>query len=129
MTSLTRFKDITDIDFVSEVEMFTGIVVLVFYRTSCGSCKAFEPVLEQFSNLYQGQMKFVRLNTDTGGTYHSQRLRVTGEPSTYVLHNNVVQGSFVGAAHAQYFMPMMADIFKTMSERLGIPQPKPPAAA
>lgn len=117
------FKEITDADFVQEVQNAEGIVVLVFYRDNCGSCKTFQPVLEEFASQYRGQVKFVRLNTNTGGTYHSRRLAAAGEPATFVMYKGNQEGSFVGAALPKYFHPIMADIFSSLASRLGIPAP------
>lgn len=117
------FKEITDADFVQEVQNAEGIVVLVFYRDNCGSCKTFQPVLEEFASQYRGQVKFVRLNTNTGGTYHSRRLAAAGEPATFVMYKGNQEGSFVGAALPKYFHPIMADIFTSLANRLGIPAP------
>ena len=123
MSTLPLFKDISDIDFIQEVEKAPGIVVLVFYRSSCSSCKTFEPVLEQLTSLYKDQVKFTRLNTDVGGTFHAKRLRTAGDPTTFVFYNGKVEGSFVGASHAKYFLPIMADIFTSLAGRVGIPAP------
>lgn len=123
MNNESLFKDISDADFVDEVQNAPGIVVIEFYRTSCGSCKTFEPVLNELAELYQGQVKFVRLNTDTSGSFHYRRLGVTGDPTTFVTYKGKVEGSFQGAAMAKYFLPAMADIFKNMAMRLGVPAP------
>lgn len=79
--------------------------------------------METFAEQYKGQVKFLRLNTDVGGTFHAKRLGVPGDPTSYVIYKNNVEGSFTGAAHAKYFYPMMADIFKSLGTRLGIPTP------
>ena len=119
---IPSFKEIRDDNFTQEVEQYHGLVLLEFYRDSCSSCRGFEAVVSVVSQ-YADQIKYVRLNTDTGGTFHYKRLQAKGDPSTFIFYNGKVEGQILGAMPIQYFNPMLEDIFKGMQTRLGISMP------
>lgn len=49
-----------------------GIVFVDFYADWCGPCKMVGPILEDFSQKYNGKMEFVKLNVDNANTVARQ---------------------------------------------------------
>lgn len=110
-----NFKEITDASFDEEVTNSKGIVFLEFYRDSCSSCRVFESTLNEIENLYRGQVTFLRLNTDHGGTKNYTRLNCIGDPTCFVFYNGELQGNHLGACMTKYFQPILQQIFNDLA--------------
>ena len=58
---------VTSENFDQEVMKSTLPVLLDCYADWCGPCQMMAPVVEKFSEQYDGKMKFCKLNVDTDG--------------------------------------------------------------
>ena len=70
---MSKPADVTDGSFESEVLKSDKPVLVDFWAPWCGPCRMVAPVVEELSEEYGAQVKFLKLNTDdnvnTAATY------------------------------------------------------------
>ncbi|QGP52882.1 Thioredoxin-1 [Piscirickettsia salmonis] len=88
--------DVTDGDFDTEV-LQSGTPVLVdFWASWCGPCKALSPVLAEIASQYEGKVKIVKVNVDEN-TQTPQKYGVRGIPTLLLVKGGAVTATKVGA--------------------------------
>ncbi len=71
--------EVADSSFQQEVLASKQPVLVDFWATWCGPCKALSPVLDEVAAAYQGKLKVVKINVE-GNIETPQRYGVTGLP-------------------------------------------------
>jgi len=62
--SSANVQHVTEAEFTNEVTHAAQPVVVDFYATWCGPCRALAPTMERLAAAYTGRIKFVKVNVD-----------------------------------------------------------------
>lgn len=101
---IAGWTNINDLNFEKEVLQADGLVIVEFYRTSCSSCGMYTPTLIEAAERLEGQAKFLRLNSDTGGRAYMEQYNCTSAPTLAFFHNGMLITTMVGAMPMHYFV-------------------------
>lgn len=88
--------------FESEVLNSDLPVVVDFYATWCPPCRMLSPILERLATEFDGQIKFVKVNSDEEPQLASQ-YNVTGLPTIALFDNGNHLGQFSGLPREEVF--------------------------
>jgi len=61
---MAKPADVSDAEFEREVLKSDKPVMVDFWAPWCGPCRMVAPIVEELADEYQGQVKFLKLNTD-----------------------------------------------------------------
>jgi thioredoxin 1 len=98
--STSSVKHVTAKDFDSEVNQDTMPVVVDFYATWCGPCKAMMPNVDSVAAAYQARVRFLKVNVDESPEIAS-RYNISGIPALVFLKNGKVVDSSMGYMNAE----------------------------
>lgn len=88
--------ELTDANFQSEVLESALPVLVDFWATWCGPCRAIAPMIDEIADEFAGQIKVGKVETDK----HQQtasNLRVTAIPTLFIFKNGQEVERLVGA--------------------------------
>ncbi len=88
--------EVVDTSFQQEVLQAAQPVLVDFWATWCGPCKALAPVLEDLAKSYQGKLKIVKFNVE-GNIETPQRYGVTSLPRLLFFKGGAVVQAIAGA--------------------------------
>ncbi len=96
MASDTSLLHVNDNNFSSEV-LQSGIPVLVdFWATWCGPCRAISPIVEELAKEFLGRVKITKLNVDENPATPAQ-YGVRGIPTLILFKGGKVLDQIVGS--------------------------------
>jgi thioredoxin 1 len=88
---------VTDNSFEQEVLKSDVPVLVDFWATWCGPCRAISPIVEELGAKFQGQAKVVKLNADENPRVMTQ-YNVRSLPTLIVFKGGQVVDTLIGAA-------------------------------
>ena len=88
-------KNVTDASFEQDVLKSDTPVLVDFWATWCGPCRAVAPVLEELSGEYDGKLKIVKLDTDANRDV-SIKYGISAIPTVILFKDGQVAQKFVG---------------------------------
>ena len=87
--------EITDANFDQEVLKSSTPVLVDFWATWCGPCKALAPTLEVLAQTYSGKIKFCKLDVDDNPEY-AAKFGVRSIPTIVFFNQGKSKGQLVG---------------------------------
>ena len=86
---------LTDENFGTEVESYSGVVLVDFWAEWCGPCQMLAPVIEQLQGELSGKIKIGKLNIDNN-TNTPAKYKVRAIPTLLIFKNGKVMEQLVG---------------------------------
>jgi thioredoxin 1 len=87
---------ITDANFESEVIKSTIPVLIDFWATWCGPCKAIAPIVEDLAKEYDGKVKIGKVDVDDN-QQTAIKYGIRSIPTLLIMKNGKVNDTIVGA--------------------------------
>lgn len=88
-------SEISDNTFESEVLQSSSPVLVDFWATWCGPCKAMAPKLEEISATYNGKVKIMKMDVDQNREIPA-RFGIRGIPTLILFKNGKMLDQIVG---------------------------------
>ena len=92
--------EVTDGNFVEEVEQGEGLHMIDFWATWCGPCRMIAPVIEELSSEYEGQAKVCKLDVDTAQKTAAE-FGIRSIPTLLIFKEGKVADQLIGAVPKQ----------------------------
>lgn len=96
MPNETNLLHVNDKNFSSEVLQSNLPVLVDFWATWCGPCRAISPIVEELANEFSGRVKVAKLNVDENPATPSQ-YGVRGIPTLILFKEGKVLEQIVGS--------------------------------
>jgi len=88
--------ELTDSNFDQEVLKSDVPVLVDFWATWCGPCRAIAPIVDEIATQYAGKLKVGKVDTDRN-PIHASKLGVSSIPALFVFKGGEVVERIVGA--------------------------------
>ncbi len=95
--------NVGDADFQNQVISSENPVLVDFWATWCGPCRALAPILEDLSNEYVGRVKIAKVDVDSNQSTAAQ-FGVRSIPTLLLFKDGQVIGQLVGNIPKQRLM-------------------------
>jgi thioredoxin 1 len=107
--------EVTDANFDQDVLKSDQPVLVDFWATWCGPCRAIAPIVEELARDYAGKVKIGKMDVDSNSAT-PMRYKVTGIPTLLVFKGGQVVEQIVG------YKPKEA-IAQALNKHVGAPIP------
>lgn len=115
--STANVKHVAESDFDAVVNASEQPVVVDFYATWCGPCKALAPVLENLAGQFQGQVVFLKVNVEEAPNL-ARKFAISGVPTLLFFKEAKVADRVVGLAREQDLQTRLRSLARTKETAL-----------
>ena len=92
---MTQVHSITQANFNDDVLNSPLPVVVDFHAPWCGPCRRLAPTLEKLSEVFEGQIKFVKINTDDNPEL-ARQYQITSLPTLLLMDAGQISSQVTG---------------------------------
>jgi thioredoxin 1 len=106
---MSNVTQVTDESFAELLENSELPIMIDFFATWCGPCKAIAPILDEFAGENQGKVKVVKLNVDENPRTPA-KYGVRGIPTLILFNQGKEIDKIVGMTSKENLQAMLAKI-------------------
>lgn len=92
---MANISEVSDATFDNEVLKSDQPVLVDFWASWCGPCRAVSPIVEEVAASYEGKLKVMKMNVDENGQTPSQ-YGIRGIPALLIFRDGKVAEQIVG---------------------------------
>ena len=97
---------LTSKNYVEEVEKSTIPVLIDFWATWCGPCRAMMPIVEQIAKENEGKIKVCKVNVDEAQDL-AERFEIMSIPTFIAIKNGNVVGKSLGVQSKEEVLKLL----------------------
>ena len=94
---MSQILNVNSDNFEQHVTQDSGVILLDIWAEWCGPCKQLSPILDEVAEIFDGEVKVLKLNADENKAI-TEKFTVRGLPTMLVLVNGEEKDRLLGLA-------------------------------